>query len=79
MWAAIGTAASKLGPRAVARATQLNKGAGPPNGKTAAVLLQAFSLQASRRGLRDAMDRVGGKAEPTYEACWSNKSARARV
>jgi len=39
---ASGAAASQLGPRAVALATQLNKGLGLPYGKTSAVLKQAF-------------------------------------
>jgi transposase len=65
---AVGSAASQLGPRALALATQLNKGLGLPYGKTAAVLQQAFGLQVSRGGLCQAMDRVAHKAEPTYEA-----------
>lgn len=65
---AVGSAASQLGPRAVALATQLNKGLGLPYGKTASVLQQAFGLQVSRGGLCQAMDRVARKAEPTYEA-----------
>jgi transposase len=65
---AIGSAASQLGPRALALATQLNKGLGLPYGKTAAVLQQAFGLQVSREGLCQAMARVATKAEPTYNA-----------
>jgi transposase len=65
---ALGSAASQLGPRAIALATQLNKGLGLPYGKTASVLQQAFGLQVSRGGLCQAMDRVARKAEPTYEA-----------
>ena len=64
---AIGSAASQLGPRAVALATQLNKGLGLPYGKTAAVLEEAFGLRVSRGGLCQAMARVAHKAEPTYE------------
>ena len=45
---AIGGAASQLGPRALALATQLNKGLGLPYGKTATVLEQAFGLRVSR-------------------------------
>jgi transposase len=63
---AVGSAASQLGPRALALATQLNKGLGLPYGKTATVLQQAFGLQVSRGGLCQAMDRVARKAEPTY-------------
>jgi transposase len=65
---AVGSAASQLGPRAVALATQLNKGLGLPYGKTATVLQQAFGLQVSRSGLCQAMNRVASKAEPTYQA-----------
>jgi transposase len=65
---AVGSAASQLGPRALALATQLNKGLGLPYGKTATALQQAFGLQVSRGGLCQAMARVARKAEPTYEA-----------
>jgi transposase len=65
---ALGSAASQLGPRALALATQLNKGLGLPYGKTATVLEQAFGLQVSRGGLCQALGRVASKAEPTYNA-----------
>jgi transposase len=65
---ALGSAASQLGSRALALATQLNKGLGLPYGKTATVLQQAFGLQVSRGGLCQAMARVASKAEPTYNA-----------
>jgi transposase len=65
---ALGGAASQLGPRALALATQLNKGLGLPYGKTVTVLQQAFGLQASRGGLCQALARVASKAEPTYNA-----------
>lgn len=65
---AVGSAASQLGPRALALATQLNKGLGLPYGKTATVLQQAFGLQVSRGGLCQALARVARKAEPTYHA-----------
>ncbi|OFW27399.1 MAG: hypothetical protein A3J28_16495 [Acidobacteria bacterium RIFCSPLOWO2_12_FULL_60_22] len=63
--AAVGSAASQLGPRAVALATQLNKGLGLPYGKTAAVLEQGWGLKVSRGGLCQALQRAGRKAEPT--------------
>jgi len=47
---ASGAAASQLGPRAVALATQLNKGLGLPYGKTSAVLKQAFGLEVTPGG-----------------------------
>ena len=65
---ALGSAASQLGSRALALATQLNKGLGLPYGKTATVLQQAFGLQVSRGGLCQAMARVAQKAEPSYQA-----------
>jgi transposase len=65
---AVGSAASQLGPRAVALATQLNKGLGLPYGKTAAVLEQGWGLEVSRGGLCQAIQRVAKKAEPTYQA-----------
>lgn len=65
---AIGSAASQLGPRALALATQLNKGLGLPYGKTAAVLEEGFGLRVSRGGLCQAMARVARKGEPTYRA-----------
>jgi len=65
---AIGSAASQLGPRALALATQLNKGLGLPYGKTTAVLEEAFGLRVSRGGLCQALQRVANKAEPTYQA-----------
>lgn len=64
---AVGSAASQLGPRAVALATELNKGMGLSHGKTAAVLETAFGLQVSRGGLAQAFQRVARKAEPTYQ------------
>lgn len=64
---AVGSAASQLGPRAVALATELNKGMGLSHGKTAAVLQTAFGLQVSRGGLAQAFQRVARKAEPTYQ------------
>ncbi len=64
---AVGGAASQLGARAVALATELNKGLGLSYGKTAAVLDTAFGLQVSRGGLAQALQRVARKAEPTYQ------------
>ena len=65
---AIGSAASQLGPRALALATQLNKGLGLPYGKTQAVLEEAFGLRVSRGGLCRALARMADQAEPTYQA-----------
>src|SRR6267143_1128816 len=73
------TAKVWLGPRALALATQLNKGLGLPYGKTAAVLQQAFGLQVSRGGLCQAMARVASKAEPTYNALVEEVRSSANV
>jgi transposase len=64
---AVGSAASQLGPRAVALATELNKGLGLSYGKTAALLNTTFGLSVSRGGLSQAFARVARKAEPTYQ------------
>lgn len=64
---AVGSAASQVGPRAVALAVELNKGLGLPYGKTAAVLEHGWGLGVSRSGLCQAVQRVARKAEPTYE------------
>jgi len=64
---AVGGAASQLGARAVALATELNKGMGLSHGKTAAVLETAFGLRVSRGGLAQAFARMARKAEPTYQ------------
>jgi transposase len=64
---AVGSAASQLGARAVALATEMNKGLGLSHGKTAPVLEKAFGLQISRGGLAQAFERAARKAEPTYE------------
>lgn len=66
---AVGSAGSQLGARAVALASELNKGLGLSYGKTAAVLDTAFGLQVSRGGLAlaQALHRVAQKAKPTYQ------------
>ena len=63
---AVGSAASQVGPRAVALAVELNKGLGLPYGKTATVLEHGWGLAVSRSGLCQAIERVARKAEPTY-------------
>jgi transposase len=64
---ALGSAASQLGPHAVALATQLNKGLGLPYGKTAQVLKEGWGLEVTRSGVCQAIARTGRKAEPTYQ------------
>jgi transposase len=62
-----GCAASQLGPRAVALATELNKGLGLSYGETAALLNTVFGLPVSWGGLAQALERVARKAELTYQ------------
>lgn len=64
---AVGSAASQLGPRAVALATQLNKGLSLPYGKTAQVLKEGWGLEVTRGGVCQAIARAGRQAEPTYQ------------
>jgi transposase len=64
---ALGAAGSQLGPRALALATELNKGLGLPYGKVANVLEEAFTLPVTRGGLCQAIARAGRKSEPTYQ------------
>jgi transposase len=64
---AAGIESSQLGPRAVALATQLNKGLGLPYGKVAQVLEQGWGMKVSRSGLCRAIARVGARAAPTYQ------------
>jgi transposase len=64
---ALGAAASQVGPRAVALATELNKGLGLPYGKVAVVLREGFGLEVSRGGLCQAIARAGRKSGPTYQ------------
>ena len=68
---AVGSAASQLGPRAIALATQLNKGLGLPYGKTAAVLEQGWGLEVSRGGLCQAIERVARKRNRPMKCCGS--------
>jgi len=65
---AVGAAASQLGPRAVALAAQLNKGLGLSFDKCSDLYATAFGFQVSRSGLCQALHRLAGAAEPTYDA-----------
>jgi len=76
---ATGSAASQLGPRALALTAVLNKGLGLPYGKTAAVLEQGWGLQVSRGGLCQALQRLGQKAAPTYEFLRQQIRSESRV
>jgi transposase len=64
---ALGAAASMLGPRAVALATQLNKELGLSPQKTARALGQ-FGIQITPGGVVQAIARQACRLEPTYEA-----------
>jgi len=75
---AVGSAASQVGPRAIALATHLDKGLGLSHAKTAAVLEAAFGLRVTRGGLCQAFQRVSQRAEPTYQGLieWLRRSPR---
>jgi transposase len=63
---ATGAAGLPLGPRAVARAADLNKRFGVSYGKLVALYQVAFGLTVSRGGLCQALARLARAAEPTY-------------
>jgi transposase len=65
---AVGAAASQLGPRAVALAAHLNKGLGLSFEKCSDLYETAFGIEVSRSGLCQALHRLAGAAEPTYDA-----------
>jgi transposase len=58
----------QVGPDAIALATQLTKGLGLSHAKAAAVLRDGYGLTVSRSGLCRAIQRLGTKAAPTYDA-----------
>jgi len=58
----------QVGPDAIALATQLTKGLGVSHGKAATVLRDGYGLTVSRSGLCRAIQRLGTKAAPTYDA-----------
>lgn len=65
---ALGAAASMLGPRAVALATQLNKELGVSLGKVKQLFDSVFDVQVSRGGLSQALYRLATRIDPTFEA-----------
>ena len=65
---AVGAAGVHLGPRALALAADLNKAKGLSMRKTCAVLRDGFGLQLSPGGLSQALDRLGAKVKPQYDA-----------
>jgi transposase len=70
-----GAAKVQLGPRALGVAAQLNKQHGLTVRRTCAVLRELFELQISPGGLTQALARVAGKLEPSYQ----NLLARLRA
>jgi hypothetical protein len=65
---ALGVGQVQVGPDAIALASQLTKGLGLSHAKAAAVLRDGYGLTVSRSGLCRAIQRLGTKAAPTYDA-----------
>lgn len=74
---ALGAAASQVGPRTLALATDLNKGLGLSLGKVSRLLDTLFDIQITRGGIYQALHRVARVAEPTYDALtlWIRRDA----
>jgi transposase len=64
---AVGVGRVQLGPEALTLAAILNKQMGLSLGHTQQVLSYGFGLKVSRGGLYRALERMAGRAEPTYE------------
>ena len=65
---ALGAANVHLGPRAKALAADLNKQIGTSFGKVRTIFRTAFSLNVTRGGISQALDRVAKTLAPTYGA-----------
>ena len=65
---ATGAAASHVGPNALALAVTLNKDAAVSYAKVAAIFKQFFRLDFSRGGICRAIQRIGRRALPTFNA-----------
>ena len=65
---ALGAAAVQLGPEVLALAVKMNKGLGMPHADVAAVLRDAFHLEANRSTICRAVDRVARRGEATWHA-----------
>lgn len=63
---ALGAAASQLGPRAQALATQFQKELGLSFGKAKGLLSSVFGIEVSRGGLAQVIMRVADRLEPTH-------------
>lgn len=74
---ALGAAASQIGPRALALATELHKGLGLSLGKAQRLFETAFDIEITRGGISQALHRVARVTEPTYNAltAWIQKDA----
>jgi transposase len=66
--AALGAAASQLGPQATALAAHLNKGLGLSFDKCSVLYETAFGIRISRSGLCQALHRMAVATQPTYQA-----------
>lgn len=64
---AVGVGRVQLGPEALTLAAILNKQMGLSLGHTRQVLSYGFGLEVSRGGLYRALQRMAGRAEPTYD------------
>ena len=64
---AVGVGNVQLGPEALTLAAILNKQMGLSLGHTCQVLSHGFGLEVSRGGLYRALERMAGRAKPTYE------------
>jgi transposase len=64
---AVGVGRVQVGPEALTLAAILNKQMGLSLGHTQQVLSYGFGLKVSRGGLYRALERMAGRAEPTYE------------
>jgi transposase len=65
---ALGAAKVHLGPRAVTLAAELNKQIGTSFGKVSCIFRTAFSLQVTRGGISQALDRIAKSLSPTYHS-----------
>ncbi len=74
---ALGAAASQVGPRALALATDLNKGLGLSLGKIERLFADVFDIQITPGGIYQALHRVARVAQPTYGALveWVRRDA----
>lgn len=65
---ALGAAATQIGPEAIGLATMLHTQLGLPVAKVAALFRQTWHLSVTAGGIMRAIERVGQRAKPTYQA-----------